>query len=290
VIRRLKAEAEAWKVYFFRVENVKNIVEEIFSRLGWKNDIGRNDVVLLKPNFLMAPKAGVTTSLELVRAVVEVVKDRTSQVYVGETDSTAKDFDRIARRLDLGCKVVNLSRDKTVIVSGKYGVYRLPELALKTKIINLPMLKTHVLTKVSLGVKNLFGLIQEKYKIVYHWKLDRILYDLYHIFRPPMNILDALYVLDEKGPVKGRIRKASMLAASSDTLTLDAAACRLIGLEPSKVSHLKKLMATRKIEYEVVGEAKLGMEFKIPATGLIKIGDFTLTPLRIVKKKLFRLS
>jgi uncharacterized protein (DUF362 family) len=168
-------------------------------------------------------------------------------------------------------------------------VYRLPELALKTKIINHPLLKTHVRNKVSLGVKNLFGLTQEKNKIVDHWKLDKILYDLYHIFRPPMNILDALYVLDERGPTKGRIRRANMLAASSDTLALDAATCKLIGLEPSKVSHLKKLMDTEKIEYEAVGETRLDMEFKIPATTLIKIGDFALTPLRIIKKKLFKL-
>jgi len=287
VIRRLKAEG--WKVYFFRVENVEDVVAEVFSRLRWKSQIGRNDAVLLKPNFLSTPRAGITTDVGLVKAVVEVVKDRTSQVYVGETDSTAKDFDRVARKLDLGCKVVNLSKDKTVNVSGRYGVYRLPELALNSKIVNLPVLKTHILTKVSLGIKNLFGLIQEKYKIVHHWKLDRILCDLYYIFRPPMNILDALYVLDKKGPSGGRIRRADMLAASSDTLALDAAACRLIGLEPSKVSHLRKIMATEEIEYEMVGETKLDMEFKIPATTLIRIGDFALTPLRIIKKKLFRL-
>lgn len=274
-----------FKVYFFKVGDLNGVVDEVFSRLGWKSQIGRNDSVLLKPNFLTEPKTGVTTDLALVRAVVERVKDRTANVYVGETDSTAKDFDKVAGKLDLGCKVVNLSKDDTILISGRHGRYRLPKLALKSKIINLPMLKTHLLTKVSLGVKNLFGLIQDKHKVIYHWKLDGVLYDLYHIFKPSMNLLDALYIMDRKGPLNGRIRKANLLAAASNTLALDAATCRLVGLKPLKVGHLKRLMESEKVEYEMVGEFKLDMEFNIPDTRLPRVADFALCLLRIIKSK-----
>lgn len=279
-----------WKVYFFRVEEGRlgETLEEVFNKLDWKNQLRRSDTVLIKPNFLSEPKPGVTTSLEVVRAVVEQVKDKTSNVYVGETDSTAKDFDRFAGRLNLD-KVLNLSREPTVLVSGRYGQYRLPELALKAKLINLPAWKTHLLTKVSLGVKNLFGLVQDKLKMAYHWKLDKVLYDLYHIFRPTMNILDGLYVLDIMGPTRGRIRRANVLVASSNTLALDSAVCNFMGVKPGEVSHLRKLLEKEKVEYEVLGDVEAGLGFIVPKVGfMVKFFDFTRSLLLMAERKLKR--
>ncbi|MHC1585992.1 MAG: DUF362 domain-containing protein, partial [Candidatus Hecatellaceae archaeon] len=172
--------------------------------------------------------------------------------------------------------------------SGKYGVYRLPELALKAKILNLPVLKTHVLTKVSLSVKNLFGLIQDKHKDIYHWKIDKVLFDLYQIFKPPMNLLDGIYAMDGNGPIHGRIRKTNLLAASSNALSLDAAVCQLLGLNPFKVEHLRRLLEVEKVSFEPVEKIELDLEFKIPDTRLPRAGSFVQSLLKTLWKRVFK--
>ncbi len=254
----------------FRVENPENldeVVRNALESLNWKRFIEKDDKVLVKPNFLVSPKVGVTTSLDLVRSLVGILKERTSNVFVGETESIGKNLDKIIEEVDLGCEFVNLSKDKTVVVKGEYGVYRLPELALNSKLVNVPILKTHALTKVTLGVKNLFGLIQDKDKRSYHWKIEGILLDLYRIFKPKLNILDAVYSMDGYGPVSGRVRPTFLLVASNDALTLDLATCRFVGLDPTTVDHLKMIMEHEKnVEYRLVGDLKFGWDFKVPDT------------------------
>jgi uncharacterized protein (DUF362 family) len=144
------------EVFFQKTDgDIDRAVKEVFSRFGCENQIGSNDAVLVKPSFLTEPKTGVPTNLTLINSVISFLKKRASNVYVGETDSTGRNFDRVMRKLSLNCEVVNLSKDETIVVPGKYGSYNLLKLALKLKIVNLPTLKTHSLTKVTLGVKNL---------------------------------------------------------------------------------------------------------------------------------------
>ena len=249
-------------------------IEEVFEALNWRNIIQRDDRVLIKPNFLTEPKQGVTTDLKLLSCVIEIVSERTRNLMVGETDSTGRNFDSVIEKLDLDCKIINLSKDKTQVVEGRYGSYRLPALALNSKLINLPILKAHVLTRVTLAIKNLFGFIQDKEKEPYHWRMDKLLYDLYHIFNPEINLLDAIYSMDKKGPSKGRVRKTDFVLASKDALALDLAACRIIGLNPAEVGHLN-LIGSR--DYELVGdEIAMHLEdFQVPEVSrLIRIGAF----------------
>jgi uncharacterized protein (DUF362 family) len=246
-------------VFFLKTDgDVDKAVEEVFSRFGWENQIDSSDTVLVKPNFLTEPKTGVTTDLTLIASVINFLKKRASNVYVGETDSAGRNFDKVVRKLSLNCEVINLSKDETMVVHGNYSSYNLPKLALKSKVVNLPVLKTHSLTKVTLGVKNLFGLIQDKNK------------ERYHIFKPPINILDAIYSMDGYGPVAGRVRKTNFIAASPNALTLDMAVCKLLGLKPWKVGHLKMLMESERLEPSIIGGVELYKDFKIPDIKLEK--------------------
>ncbi|MEM2210186.1 MAG: DUF362 domain-containing protein [Nitrososphaerales archaeon] len=264
------------EVFILKVDNIEKAIYEALERLRWKEIIEQGSVVLIKPNFLTLPKKGVTTDLDLLKSVIKIIKGRASRVIVGETDSTGRIFDEIMFKLNLDCEILNLSKDKKLIIHGKYGTYNLPELAIKSHLINLPILKTHTLTKITGAIKNLFGLIQDRDKEAFHWRIDKVLADLYEIFQPKINILDAIYSMDEKGPIYGRIKNTGFIMASRDALALDCAACDLIGLNPKEVNHLKIAMNERRLEYKLIGSFEPLKDFKIPNTSFDKFGAYLL--------------
>jgi len=110
-------------------------------------------------------------------------------------------------------------------------------------VINLPVLKTHNQTKVSLGIKNLKGMIDINSRKKSH-SAD-LKKDLnYHVARlankmPPMFILlDGIYTL-ERGPgYDGKVRRSNILVASSDVLSADIVGTKVLGYEPSDIPHL----------------------------------------------------
>lgn len=221
-----------------KVEGLELAVENVLESVEWEEVIGRGDRVLVKPNFLGHPRVGLTTDLGLLNEIIKKLGER-GEVIVGETHSTGKNFDSVIQKLDLECPVVNLSHEEKVPVEGEYGSYRLPQVALESKVVNVPILKTHVLTRVTLGIKNLLGLLPEKEKEAYHHRIDHTLYDLYSIIRPELNLLDAIYAMEGQGPSRGEVREPGFIACSRDALALDLAACSLIGVEGKNIGHLR---------------------------------------------------
>jgi uncharacterized protein (DUF362 family) len=253
------------EVYFERVDDLEKNVDELLRELSWKKIISRDDRVLIKPNFCTHQlKNGVTTNLDLLRALVDIISKRTPKVFIGETHSGGKNFEKLRERLDVKCDFINLSTVDTYYHKGSIGTYRLPKLALESKIINVPVLKTHSLTGVTLGIKNIFGLIQNKSKSKYHLKIHDVLADLLQVLRPQINILDAIYCNCE-GSNDGRILETKFLLASHDAVALDTAACQLIGADPLSVKYIR-LLSQPEGAVEILGEGfeDLGLRLQIP--------------------------
>ena len=130
-------------------------------------------------------------------------------------------------------------------------------------IINLPKFKTHSLTLLTLGVKNLFGCIPGPRKALWHLKAgeDRktfaqILVDIYQIIQPSLTILDGIVGMEGNGPNSGRPIPLGLILASGDSLSLDQIVCDLLGI--SRESLLTNRVAFEqgmgKDEIEVLGE------------------------------------
>jgi len=162
----------------------EDTIPAILKELGLERVIHPDDRVLLKPNFCCYLKEGVTTNLEMVEAVIREVREITPRVILGETHSWGKDIDRVFAGLDLDCPLVNLAEVEGFEIEGPYGTASIPRLALESRIINIPILKTHTLTRVTFGIKNLFGLVQESRKGRYHSAMDPLLLDLLERIRP----------------------------------------------------------------------------------------------------------
>jgi len=240
------------------VNNVRDLKKETHQALdflGIDNLLKARETVLIKPNLCYAPKNGVTTNLELLGHIIDALKEKTDDIYICESETSGRDIDLLYKNLDFDCKYINLSKSELESVKGIYGVYPLSKLALKSIIVNVPVLKTHIVTRVTLSVKNLFGLLPDKNKESYHFNIDKTLVDLLDIFRPQINILDATYCMEGRGPKNGDIVDMGLLMASRSSTALDSAACRLIGISPEMVNHLKLCKKNGySDDYDIVGE------------------------------------
>jgi uncharacterized protein (DUF362 family) len=109
------------------------------------------------------------------------------------------------------------------------------------KIINIPIAKHHGLSGVTLSMKNLMGLIGGARNRL-HQKMSESIVDLAAYFKPTLNILDANRILTARGPASGTMKDVKVLdtvAASADTVAIDAFGITLFGKDPAEFDHIK---------------------------------------------------
>jgi hypothetical protein len=110
-------------------------------------------------------------------------------------------------------------------------------------VIDLPVLKTHNQAKVSLGIKNLKGLLNINSRKKCHSAdpekdLNYLIARLPERLPPVFTLLDGIYT-NERGPsFDGRIRRSNLLVASADLLSADMVGAKVLGYEPAAVPHL----------------------------------------------------
>ena len=90
-------------------------------------------------------------------------------------------------------------------------------------LINLPQAKSHSTTGVSLGIKNLMGLIWDRGSFHSRHNINQALADLVAAVRPHLTILDATRALVDNGPGgPGTVQKPNLVIAGTDPVTVDA--------------------------------------------------------------------
>ena len=220
--------------------------------------------VFMKPNIVFwtrttpFPKWGVITTSRVIEDMVILLKERGIDeitILEGITTFDPKDtetpahafeslgynilkkrygiktlniFERPFKKLDLGAGVVlNFNED---ILQSDFA-------------INLPVLKTHAQTVVSLGIKNLKGLIDVKSRKKCHSPhpkkdLNYMVARLANKLPPSFTLLDGIYT-SERGPFfEGRLRRSNILIASSDLFSADKVGSKVLGYDPSEIPHL----------------------------------------------------
>jgi len=109
-------------------------------------------------------------------------------------------------------------------------------------VINLPILKTHLNTLATLGIKNLKGCLRPVDKRRFHeMELNAALVGLARIAAPLVSVtlLDATTAVEGMGPAAGTEVEMGLLAASRDLIAVDALGCHLAGIDPSDVRSIR---------------------------------------------------
>lgn len=107
-------------------------------------------------------------------------------------------------------------------------------------LINVPIAKHHSLGVLTLGMKNLMGVIRDRPSL--HRNLGQRLADLNSRIRPTLTVIDAVRILVAHGPTGGNlddVRKLDTVIASPDIVAADSYAATLFGMQPNDLAYIR---------------------------------------------------
>lgn len=211
----------------------------------------KDERILIKPNFGCHRNAmsGATTDLRVLKSLIEVLKDKGyKNVIVAEGAMTGYinidvfnylGVNKLCAKLDVPIININHEKGKTIRLTSTYTI-KVPDIIFESKMINLAKLKTHVLTTVSLGIKNLLGCVIGYDKRLIHLAgLDKSLVKLAKIIVPTLTIIEGLIGMEGRGPVAGNPVKSEVMISSSNVLAADLVASMVMGMDPFLIPHLR---------------------------------------------------
>ena len=107
-------------------------------------------------------------------------------------------------------------------------------------LINVPVAKVHGIAGLTLGMKNLMGIMGGDRGQI-HWKIDQYLPELAAFVKPDLTIIDATRILVKNGPQGGNLRDVETIntvIASPDIGSADAYAATLFGMKPADIGSI----------------------------------------------------
>ena len=219
---------------------------------GMERFVKRGEAVLVKPNMAWdrAPEQGANTHPDVVAEVVRLCRAAGARRVV-VADNPVHDAERVAARSGIRAAVAAAGGD--LVLPGASGFERatLGGSVLATwevlsvvfeadRLVNVPVVKHHSLSRLTCGLKNHLGLLGGTRGRL-HQEIHPSLVDLAAAFRPTLTIVDATQVMMRNGPTGGRLEDlaaVNAVAAGTDAVACDAWAARQLGLDPADVGHV----------------------------------------------------
>lgn len=264
-----------------RVRNgdVARAVEEAIDLLGGIGHVtAGKERIMLKPN-LVAESPIMTTKPEVVRTLATLMKGAGKEVLIGEGSAAAYGFNLMngvqyrttnAEILDpmqqyvfdqlgytdlarsLRLPLLNLHSGDLAEVELANG-YVFDTITLHRSLtdidmlVSVPMMKTHVLATVTLGMKNVIGLYPGTvYYSVRSWLHEHaaqarspgVAYEIVDMVRANklgLTVIDASRAMEGNGPSEGDIVDMGLIIAGTDPLATDMVGAAAMGIAPEEV-------------------------------------------------------
>jgi len=231
-------------------KNLTSVVADLMDKVKWLELIPSGGFVILKPNFCDYRSDRIedaNTSFPFIEAVCEVLSSRAGRIVIVEADGLRYKIETVYRMMGMerltrryGVQLMNLTTDRVKKFSEPLlEDFGLPAIFSECDcFMTLPKLKTHALTYFTGALKNQWGCIPRPDRILLHKHIQNLIPRINQLLSPRLAIMDALVAMEGRGPTNGIRRDLSLLLASRDLVALDAAAMRLVGLDPKKAKHV----------------------------------------------------
>jgi uncharacterized protein (DUF362 family) len=249
-------------VAILRYEPGTNSVARAISLCEGANDLKSHYKIMIKPNVVLGGRVfksfikGCVVNAGLLEEIIVFLKEfGCSDITIGEgsvllpelSADTESAFEysgvaELARRHEVKLMDFYKHPFEKVELGGKKIEVSLPVLE-ADYIINVPVLKTHNQTRVSLSIKNLKGCLSYKSKKSFHnFGLENYIAMLGAYIKPQLNIVDGLYTINN-GPTSLDYQEVGVVLAGADPLAVDIVGTMILGINPAEVGHIKEYAA-----------------------------------------------
>jgi len=218
----------------------------------------RGKRIVLKPNLVeFDPSKPVNTNPMMVMAAVEAFRaEGASDIRIAEGPghrmptldmSDAAGYFQTIKNFEGLFTDLNWSDVEKVKIPTPHSTLTelyLPKMVLGCDLlVSMPKMKTHHWVGATLSMKNFFGLVPGAVygwpKNPLHWAgINEVIADLQKLVPPCFAIVDGIDCMEGNGPIQGQLRHAGVIVAGTDLPSVDATCCRIMGIDPEKISYL----------------------------------------------------
>ena len=230
---------------------ITKAVRQAVEAIGGLEDIIKPGFhVLINPNLVAKGQdrfSGAVTRYEVCKAIADMVKELGADPVIAESSAAGVDTEEVLRFAEYdklreqGYAVLDLKKEKTIKIPAPKGhivkeLWTWEPVAKADAIISVPVMKTHDQTEVTLGIKNLKGLIQDGEKKQFH-KLGVFggVVDLNQAIPRVLTIVDGITGQEGLGPIFGEPVHMNLVIASKDCVAADAVTSAVMGYDPEEV-------------------------------------------------------
>ena len=198
-----------------------------------------------KDKIFLNPKHGLVTPLEIVEAVIEYFKPLVKEIVIGEGSVVGSDSMKVMKQMGYdklaekhGCKLVDLNHEERYKEKWKFGEIELPMLLKTHEYINLPVIKTHSQTTITVCTKNQKGLLRTPDKKLFHiLGLNEPILELGKIVKPDLNIVSGIYCLQGNSiSFFKSIKNLDIIVCGTNHFEVDNVCKRIMGIN-EKIEH-----------------------------------------------------
>ncbi|MCS7180371.1 MAG: DUF362 domain-containing protein, partial [bacterium] len=229
-------------------------IEEGIKLLESKNSPKK---ILIKPNMLSAriPEESVTTHPSVLSAIIEIFRDR--KIIIGDSPAGMTipiekywekcGYKELAKKYRVGLKKFEESIPLEIIIKERKIIVPITSFIKEYSILNVPKFKTHNLTTLTLGIKNLYGLIPGIKKSLLHtqfissYDFSVFLIEFYKKIEDKISltVVDGIIGMEGNGPSSGKLRNIGYIIIGEKPIDVDYVCCKLVGIEPERLDFKK---------------------------------------------------
>ncbi|MGB8658508.1 MAG: DUF362 domain-containing protein [Candidatus Zixiibacteriota bacterium] len=222
---------------------------------GMKRFVSKGDVVVVKPNigWDRSPEQAANTNPEVVAEVVRMCLQAGAK-KVKVFDRSCNNPSRCYQNSGIKKAASDAGAEVSFMVDTGFSKMKFPKGEVLKEwpmykpameadlLINVPIAKDHGSSKLTMGIKNLMGIMGGDRGQI-HWNLDDNLADLANFVRPQLTILDAYRILVNNGPQGGSlkdVREKKTIIAGTQIASVDAYGTTLFSMKPTDLGYVVK--------------------------------------------------